>query len=155
MSCNAQSTNKQPNDSGEMPTGNGDINEVLSFVSTGNASPILHEIKHALARLLENGETSVIDLGAMPFAPGDDRDLNEVLGKGEVTAVLNVLGESKIAETGVSGVWRVDHFDEDGNIQARFIEVTFIPDILKSQREDAEAGLEILGARLDEFEDQR
>ncbi|MFC1674076.1 hydrogenase expression/formation C-terminal domain-containing protein [Pseudomonadota bacterium] len=131
------------------------MNEVLSFVSTGNASPILHEIKHALARLLENGETSVIDLGAMPFAPGDDRHLSEVLGEGEVSAVLNVLGESRVAETQISGVWRVDHFDQDGNIQARFIEVTFIPEILKSQREDAETGLEVLDARLIEFEDQR
>jgi len=132
-----------------------EMEDVLSFVTTGNALPVLHEIKHALNRLLDTGETSTIDLGALPFAPGDERQLDEVLGVGEVAATLMVLGESHVRETAVAGVWRVDHLDEDGEIQSRFIEVTFMPDILKSQREDAEVGLETLSERLVELDGNR
>jgi hypothetical protein len=38
----------------------------------GNALPILNEIRHALDRLLESGETTVIDLGALPMGPQDE-----------------------------------------------------------------------------------
>ena len=33
---------------------------------TGNVTPLLHEIRHALAALLESDEQTVIDLRAMP-----------------------------------------------------------------------------------------
>ncbi len=118
--------------------------DILSFVETGNAPPLLNEILHALTALVENGTESTIDLGAMPFAPGDERILDEVLGEGEVHATLTVLGESKVRETGIPGVWRIDHFDENGEYQSRFIEITFMPSILKTQREDAERGLKAL-----------
>lgn len=125
-----------------------EMDEILSFVATGNAAPLLHEIKYALAALLENGTEGIIDLGAIPFAPGDERVLDSVLGKGEIDATLSVLGESHVRETAIAGVWRVDHYDEDGELQSRFIEITFLPDILKTQREDAERGLETLSERL-------
>ncbi|MCP5039171.1 MAG: hydrogenase expression/formation protein [Rhodobacteraceae bacterium] len=126
------------------------VAEVLSFASTGNAIPVLHEIRHALVELLGNGTASTIDLGAIPFAAGDERFLDDVLGKGEVTATLNVMGTSHVQETAVAGVWRVDHFNEAGETQSRFIEVTFMPEILKTQTEDAADGLEKLSARLKE-----
>jgi hydrogenase-1 operon protein HyaF len=144
MDCNSPNTKKTS-----------DIDDVLSFVSTGNAAPLLHEIKHALGQLLENNVTSTIDLGAIPFAPGDERLLNDVLGVGEVHAALAVMGESHVRETAVPGVWRIDHFDEDGEIQSRFIEITFMPDILKTQRTDAETGLETLSQRLNALDDNR
>ncbi len=124
--------------------------DILSFVSTGNARPVLHEIRHALSELISNGTTATIDLGAIPFAAGDERELNEFLGEGEVKAVIDVLGESHVQETSIPGVWRVDHFDEKGETQSRFIEITFMPEILKTQPEDAKQGLEVLEARLDE-----
>ncbi|MCW8915420.1 MAG: hydrogenase expression/formation protein [Magnetovibrio sp.] len=122
--------------------------EILSYVETGNASPLLHEIQHALTTLLEQGRETTIDLGAMPFAPGDERILDEVLGEGEVYATITIMGESKIRETGTPGVWRIDHFDENGEYQSRFIEITFMPDILKTQHEDAEQGLKDLRERI-------
>lgn len=129
--------------------------EVLSFVATGNADPILREILHALAGLLETGAEATIDLGAIPFAAGDERVFDAVLGKGEVHAVIDVMGKSHVTETGIPGVWRVDHFDEKGETTARFIEVTFMPQILKTQREDAALGYETLKARLGEREGER
>lgn len=136
------------------PPTNAAQDDVLSFVATGNAVPLLHEIKHALARLIDGGETAIIDLGAIPFAPGDERQLDEALGDGEVHAVLNALGESHVRETAIPGVWRVDHLDEDGEIASRFIEVTTMPEILKTQREDAERGLETLSDHLSALENK-
>ena len=124
------------------------LDDVLSFVSTGNAIPLLHEIKYALSALLSSGTESIIDLGAIPFAPGDERVLDEALGLGEVDATLTVMGESQIRETGIPGVWRIEHFNSAGERQSRFIEITFMPDILKTQREDAARGLEVLMDRL-------
>lgn len=131
------------------------MDDVLSFVATGNATPLLHEIKHALSALLDSGRESIIDLGAIPFAPGDVRILDDVLEVGEVTATLTVMGESHVRETKIPGVWRVDHLDENGEFQSRFIEITFIPDILKTQREDAERGLEDLSERLGALDGNR
>ena len=60
-------------------------------MTTGNAEPILHEIRHAVARLLENGEATVIDLRAMPFGPGDEQRFEEVIGEGAVAATVEEL----------------------------------------------------------------
>jgi len=152
MDCNTQNTTKPPCSDA---SSNSAMDDVMSFVVTGNASPLLHEIKHALSQLIREGSESIIDLGAIPFAPGDDRILEEVLGAGEVHAVLSLQGESHVRETSIPGVWRVDHFDENGEQQSRFIEITFLPEILKTQREDAERGLETLAERLGALEDNR
>lgn len=119
---------------------------------TGNAGPVLHEIKHALVRLLESGVPTTIDLGAFPFTPGDESILDGVLGTGEVHAVLSVMGESHVREMSVPGVWRIDHLDHGGEMQSRFIEITFVPEILQTQHEDARRGLEDLSERLLELD---
>ncbi|GKY87343.1 hydrogenase expression/formation C-terminal domain-containing protein [Sinisalibacter aestuarii] len=128
------------------------LEELRSRISTGNARPVLAEILAALATLLDTGQETVIDLGAFPFAPGDERLLDEVLGTGEVQATLDVLGKSHVQETGIPGIWRIDHFDQRGESLSRFVEITFIPEILKTQRADAEAGLARLTDRLAEFD---
>ena len=130
--------------------GNSALKDVLSFVDTGNALPVLHEVAHALRRLIETGEPTTIDLGAIPFAGGDERIMDEVLGVGEVQATLKLMGDSHVQETGIPGVWRVDHFDTAGETESRFVEVTFMPEILKTQTEDAQRGLARLDARLEE-----
>jgi len=108
---------------------------------TENAVPVLHEVRHALERFLESGESTVIDLNSMPFAPGDEERLMTVLGRGEVNAEINALGLSKVWETGYAGVWVVDHMNVEGERVALFIEVTDMPSILCAQPEDVEAGL--------------
>jgi hydrogenase-1 operon protein HyaF len=128
----------------------GGIKELMSHVSTGNALPVLNEILHALRKLIETDTPSTIDLGAIPFAAGDERMMDEILGQGEVQAKLDLSGDSLVVETGIAGVWRVDHFDAEGQTQSRFVEVTWIPEILKTQREDAQAGLARLTGRLEQ-----
>jgi hydrogenase-1 operon protein HyaF len=124
------------------------LREAVANLPTGNAPPILAEIHEALGRLVESGTTAVIDLGSIPFTGGDEKVLQDVLGEGEVNAVVNAMGESFVQETEIPGVWRVDHYDQAGSTQSRFIEITFIPDILRTQREDALRGHEMLAERL-------
>lgn len=103
---------------------------------TWNVKPILHEIRHALLELLENGNTSVIDLRSIPLAPGEEETIISALGQGEVHARLDALGRSDIVETMYSGVWLVTHYNENEAVVGRFIEITELPVILKSQSED-------------------
>jgi len=116
--------------------------------ATGNVLPILHEIRHALDRLVADGSEGIIDLRAIPLAPGEEDRILEVLGSGEVRAEFESLGRSEILESSYAGCWIVTHYDPAGAIKARFIEVTRIPEILKSQSADIADGLERLIARL-------
>lgn len=113
---------------------------------TWNVAPLLHEVKHALANLINNNETAVIDLRSIPLAPGEEEKILNALGQGEVQSQLNALGLSEIIETQYAGVWLVTHYNDENDIIGRFIEVTTIPDILRSQKEDV---IEALG-RLSE-----
>jgi len=108
---------------------------------TWNVQPILHEIRHALEALLESGECSIIDLRCIPLAPGEEETLIDVLGQGEVHASLDVLGCSEIYETRFAGVWLITHYNENNTIIGRFIEITELPEILKSQDEDMSTAL--------------
>ena len=115
---------------------------------TWNVKPILHEIRHALEKLSDSGEASIIDLRSIPLAPGEEETIINTLGHGEVHVRLDVLGSSEIYETQFAGVWLVTHYNEADSIVSRFIEVTEIPDILKSQREDVFQALTELEEKL-------
>ena len=116
----------------------------------GNVEPILHEVMHALDRLLEQNEPTVIDLASLPFAPGELEELETCLGTGELTAELDALGKSRIRETVYPGVWWLEHRNTTGEIVGRYIEVTRTPTILSSQDADITAGRAQLGDRLQE-----
>jgi hydrogenase-1 operon protein HyaF len=115
---------------------------------TCNVEPLLHEIRHALGRLLGNGESTVIDLRSIPLAPGEEETLLGELGRGEVAAQLSALGTSEIFETGFPGVWVVTHCNSEGEVIGKFIEVCDMPDLLKTQQDDIRDSLAALEARL-------
>ena len=117
---------------------------------TWNVKPILHEIRHGLRKLLETGESSIIDLRSIPLAPGEEETIIDTLGCGEVHAKLNALGPSEIYETRFAGVWLITHFNEESSIISRFIEITAFPDILKSQSDDMTFALDLLENELDD-----
>jgi len=117
---------------------------------TWNVRPIMHEIRHALRKLVETGESSIIDLRSIPLAPGEEETIIDTLGCGEVHAKLNALGPSEIHETRFAGVWLITHFNEENSVIGRFIEITAIPDILKSQQEDMTVSLDLLESELDQ-----
>lgn len=116
-----------------------------------NATPILHEILHALRRLTDQGEPTTIDLLALPFGPGDEAALLSRLGDGEVRIELNSLGRSLIRETGYSGVWLIDHRNADGQRVALQIEIARIPAILLAQEDDLRDATRRLQERLDKI----
>ncbi len=115
---------------------------------TGNLHPLLHEIRHALARLLEEGEPTIIDLRALPLAPGEERRLEEALGEGEVEITLQALGTTRITETRYSGVWRVVHLDANGEVLGKTIEITTVPTLLPAQPGEMARALEELEGAL-------
>lgn len=114
----------------------------------GNSLPLLHEIRHALARLIAEGESTVIDVQSLPMGPGDDRRLFEALGEGEVRAELSALGKSVIRESRYSGVWIIEHLNANGGIASRFIEIGWVPSLLQAQAEDVQKGLTELAGVL-------
>ena len=109
--------------------------------TTGNVSPLLKEIQHALQKLLEQNQSTCIDLNSLPFSPDDEQALRGQLGQGEIKAELNSLGVSHIWETQISGVWWVEHFNAENQKTNQYLEITWIPDILKSQQEDVKDSL--------------
>jgi hydrogenase-1 operon protein HyaF len=118
--------------------------------ATYNVLPLLHEIRHALAQLLEEGRETVIDLRSIPLAPGEEAAIEQALGEGEVQATLSALGPSEFRESSYPGVWRVTHYNHEGQIVGKFVEVAVVPSLLKSQAEDIAAGLRLLEDRLTE-----
>jgi hydrogenase-1 operon protein HyaF len=128
--------------------------QVVTALDNGARSyvpALLREIETLLAELVASGRSSRIDLRSLPLLPGDDARLAALLGDGEVDAALQVTGDTRVRETGVSGVWWVTHANADGEIVAEFIEVTLVPEILKAHPQDVRAGLTRLRARLAEL----
>ena len=116
--------------------------------SVGNVQALLSEIAALLQKLVDRDEAGVIDLKSLPFAPGEYEQLREALGQGELSARLDALGASEIIETRFPGVWWLTHYNVEGDIVADAIEVTLLPEILKSQPADVRAGLERLQEAL-------
>lgn len=117
---------------------------------TRNVQPLLHEIRHALAQLLEEGSETVIDLRSIPLAPGEEAAIEQALGVGEVQATLSALGQSEFRESSYPGVWLVTHHNHDDRIVGKFVEVAFAPSLLKAQAEDIVIGLQRLEEWLEE-----
>jgi hydrogenase-1 operon protein HyaF len=117
---------------------------------TGNLPLLLNELRHALERLLADGTPHAIDLRAIPLAPGEEERLLGALGQGELAAELEAQGRSEIRESAYPGIWCVTHHDGAGSVVGRFIEVTFMPTLLASQRPDVVRGLERLTRSLEE-----
>jgi len=115
---------------------------------TYNVIPLLHEIRHGLARLLETGVVTTIDLRGIPMAPGEEERIITELGTGEVQARMSALGPSEIIETRFPGVWLVTHYNSENEVIGKFIEVCDMPQILKAQAEDIREGLTLLTAQL-------
>jgi hydrogenase-1 operon protein HyaF len=116
--------------------------------SIGNIRALLAEIAARLEKLVENGETGMIALNSLPFAPGEYEQLRQTLGQGEVSVRIEAIGPSEIIETRYPGVWWVTHYNVEGDIVADMIEIAWFPEIIKSQPENVNEGLARLKGRL-------
>lgn len=111
---------------------------------TGNALPLLRELLELVRRLLESSESSAIDLSALPLTPADLDWLRDKLGAGEIAVTLQASGESTLNETACPGVWWVTHHNEQGVVTSQFIEVAFVPELVKAHPQDVALGQETL-----------
>ena len=111
---------------------------------SGNAPTLLREIAEMLRRLLATDAGSAIVLQALPLTPADLIWLRARLGEGEVAVTLNADGDSSLNETACPGVWWVTHRNPQGAVVSEFIEVAYVPDVVRAPREDVVIGLESL-----------
>jgi hydrogenase-1 operon protein HyaF len=118
---------------------------------TGNAPPLLRELHELVRRLLATGEPSSIDLSALPLTPADLDWLRDKLGQGEIAVTLQANGESTLDETACPGVWWVTHHNEQGAVSAQFLEVAFVPELVKADPQDVLIGQEYLELLLSDL----
>lgn len=108
----------------------------LDATATGMARSLLTEISQLLNNLSERGESASISLRGLPMTGADREQLEELLGRGEVHAELDLSGTSEVWETRFPGVWWIRHQGLDGKIACEEIAITPIPDILKTHPDD-------------------
>jgi hydrogenase-1 operon protein HyaF len=118
--------------------------------SVGNIRALLTEIAERLEKLNRDNETGMIALNCLPFTPGEYDLLRKRLGRGEVSVRIETAGYSDIIETQYPGVWWVSHYNIDGEMIADTLEITTIPEIIRSQPVDISCGLELLRAQLNQ-----
>jgi hydrogenase-1 operon protein HyaF len=116
---------------------------------TGMANAVLTEIAGRLEALADSGVASAIDLKSLPLTEADLADLEELLGQGEVSAELEVVGRTTVRETAYAGVWWIRHFGGGEQVAAEEIAITPVPEILGAHPEDITAAAERIRLQLD------
>jgi hydrogenase-1 operon protein HyaF len=120
--------------------------------STSVVLAILAEIETKLDALVGEGKDSTIDLRCLIGMPAELDLLRQILGQGEVAATVTTVGATLAQETAVPCVWWISHRDLDGGNLGEFVEITEVPDLLRSDCfsiAQGLAGLRIRCARLD------
>jgi hydrogenase-1 operon protein HyaF len=113
----------------------------------GGLSAILSELATLLERLAASDETAMIDLRSLPMSAADRTLLQSALGDGEVHATLKAQGLSTARETGVAGVWWIEHRDAHDGLLAELLEVARFPQILASAPDEIRNAASALQAR--------
>ncbi len=123
---------------------------------TGLADSLLRQIAEALATLHAKGTRDAIDLRSLPLTAADRAELEEALGRGEVSARLEIAGQSELWETAYAGVWWLRHMGVGDQVAAESIEITPLPDLLASHPDDIGLAAARLTAELqDKAEEAR
>lgn len=113
----------------------------------GGLAALLSELATLLERLAARDETAMIDLRSLPMSAADRILLQRALGDGEVHATLQAQGISTARETGVAGVWWVEHRDAHDQLLAELLEVARFPQILASAPDEIQHAAAALQAR--------
>jgi len=107
-----------------------------------SAQAIVSEIETCAARFAASGESNSIDLRFMKVMPEERETLAGLLGRGEVSAVVEALGRTEIQETAIPCVWWIRHCNSEGETVGELIEITDIPEMIASDRMAVARGLE-------------
>lgn len=103
------------------------------------AQALFNELAQHLQQLVDQGSEYTVDLFSLPINDADKQELEQLLGRGEVEVTLNTVGQSQLFETSFSGIWWVRHYSADEILISEFIEVSWIPEIIKSHPSDVAA----------------
>jgi len=114
----------------------------------GGVTAVLFEIAERLEHLAETGQADIIDLRSLPLSPDDRERLQSALGAGEVEATVTIDGISKVRETGIAGVWWIEHRDTRGEVIAELLEIARVPDILSVAHDELGRAAAALRARI-------
>ena len=120
----------------------------LDGTTTGMALSVLAEVGRLLEALAESGRPGAIDLRSLPLTDADRRQLEDLLGRGEVHAELDVAGKSEVWETAYPGAWWVRHLGADDRIASEEIAICPVPEILQAHPDDILAGARRLSRDL-------
>ena len=106
---------------------------------TGMARSVFAEIAAMLERLAADGTTGSINLRSLPLTDADRQQLEELLGRGEVEAELEIAGQSTVRETAYSGAWWICHRGANERVSSEEIAICPVPDILITHPSDIRA----------------
>lgn len=114
----------------------------------GGVEALLSEIVQRLEQLAIGIRPEAIDLRSLPLNPAERERLAGLLGDGEVDVTLALDGTSHVRETGVAGVWWIEHRDGRGQVIAELLEIARIPGILEADAGDIARSASALRARI-------
>jgi hydrogenase-1 operon protein HyaF len=114
----------------------------------GGLDAVLTELAGCLERLAAGDSPDPIDLRSLPLNAAERERLAALLGDGEVDVTLTLDGDSRVRETGIAGVWWIEHRDGRGELIADLLEVARIPEILQADAGDVARSAGLLRARI-------
>ncbi|MCW5665900.1 MAG: hypothetical protein KIT35_18885 [Piscinibacter sp.] len=105
------------------------------------SGPAALAVLREVARLLDGlaadpASDHTIDLRSLPLADADRAALHAWLGQGEVDAMLQAAGTTRVQETAYAGVWWVRHGDEHAPDALEQIVVARVPALLPAHPQD-------------------
>ena len=110
---------------------------------------VLVEIRDALSRFLQTGETWTIFIDKMALTFEERQAVRDFLGQGTVSIRLNDAAEPvEWLESGVAGVWYGVFYNVKGNPILETIEISAFPELAAAQREDALRGVNSFAEKL-------
>lgn len=121
---------------------------VVSDAPAGSLA-LMHQIGASMERLIHSKTSMSIDIHRLPLTSQERKALERALGEGDVDVTVEALGRTQIRETGYPGVWWVKHYNLSSQLVGESIEITDIPELLKSQPEDVRSGLARLRRELE------
>lgn len=124
---------------------------VINQQASAQVLAIIKELQTMLDTLVETGDEDYVDIRGIPLMPGEVASLKHILGRGEVDAIISALGPTHVMETSIPGIWWVTHRNASEEIISEFIEVTDLPEILKTQHHDLHEAPEKFRQRLSEL----
>jgi hydrogenase-1 operon protein HyaF len=121
---------------------------IISAQPGATALAIVSELEVCATRFAATGDIASIDLRFLKSMPEERATLASMLGKGEVSIVVEAIGRTEIQETTVPCVWWITHQNSEGETVGESIEITDIPDLIVGDREAVAHGLEALRATV-------